>query len=171
MAATATFVPVEEYLSTTYRPDCDYVDGVLEERHVGQKDHSSFATGIPIWFWARRKSLRLKAFAELRIQVEPGRYRVPDVSVVKTPVPDEQALTSPPYIVIEILSPEDTFGKLRERLDDYLAFGVPNIWVIDSSGRAWTFTHRGLEHAMDATLRSADGMVELPLAGIGSIDA
>ena len=25
--ATASFIPVSEYLRTTYRPDCDYIDG------------------------------------------------------------------------------------------------------------------------------------------------
>ena len=39
MKATA-LVPVEEYLRTTYRPDCDYVDGEVLERNVGEKDHS-----------------------------------------------------------------------------------------------------------------------------------
>jgi hypothetical protein len=28
---TATLVPVETYLSTPYHPDCDYVDGVLDD--------------------------------------------------------------------------------------------------------------------------------------------
>jgi hypothetical protein len=31
---------VDEYLSTTYRPDCDYVDGRVVERNVGELDHS-----------------------------------------------------------------------------------------------------------------------------------
>ena len=41
--STATLVPVEEYLATIYHPDCDYVDGVLLERNVGQKDHSNLS--------------------------------------------------------------------------------------------------------------------------------
>ena len=36
----ATLVPVEEYLRTTYHPDCDYVDGEVLERNVGERDHS-----------------------------------------------------------------------------------------------------------------------------------
>jgi hypothetical protein len=35
--AAATLVSVEEYLSTSYDPDCDYVDGELEDRNVGGK--------------------------------------------------------------------------------------------------------------------------------------
>ena len=39
MAATA-LVSVEEYLSSVYDPDRDYVDGELEDRNVGEKDHA-----------------------------------------------------------------------------------------------------------------------------------
>ena len=31
---------MEEYLATSYRPDCDYVDGEIEERNLGEKEHS-----------------------------------------------------------------------------------------------------------------------------------
>jgi len=33
--AVATAVPLSEYLNTTYRPDCDYLEGELLERNVG----------------------------------------------------------------------------------------------------------------------------------------
>jgi hypothetical protein len=38
--ATGSLVSVHEYLSTSYRPDCDYVDGVVLERNLGETDHS-----------------------------------------------------------------------------------------------------------------------------------
>jgi hypothetical protein len=34
----ATLVPVEEYLSTNYDPDCEYVDGQIVERNLGGKN-------------------------------------------------------------------------------------------------------------------------------------
>ena len=37
---TATLVPLDVYLKTSYRPDCDYVDGELEDRNSGEKDQS-----------------------------------------------------------------------------------------------------------------------------------
>lgn len=40
MSATPLLIPVEEYLSTAYRPDCDYVDGEVLERNVGETPHS-----------------------------------------------------------------------------------------------------------------------------------
>jgi len=39
--ASRTLISVEKYLRTSYRPDCDYVDGEVLERNVGEKDHSS----------------------------------------------------------------------------------------------------------------------------------
>ena len=138
MATTVAEVSVHEYLRTSYRPDCDYVDGVVEERNLGHRDHALIQSQLPIWFWARRKSLRLHAVTEWRVCVAKGRYRIPDVCVVRLPVPGETVLTSPPCIAIEIISPEDTLSRLQQRLGDYLEMGVPNIWVIDpASRRGW----------------------------------
>jgi hypothetical protein len=38
--ATHLRVPVEEYLSTSYSPDPDYVDGELRQRNAGEYPHS-----------------------------------------------------------------------------------------------------------------------------------
>ena len=169
--ATAALVSPEEYLATTYHPDCDYVDGVIEERNVGQKDHSSLQSSLPIWFWTRRKTLGLQAFVEQRVRVGSSRFRVPDACVVPIPGPDEQVFTQPPYIVIEILSPDDAFPRLQERLDDYLAMGVPNIWVLDPAARrAWRITHEGHFEALDGILRTPDGRVILPVAELFTLD-
>lgn len=34
------FIPLNEYLDTSYRPDREYIDGKLRERNVGESDHS-----------------------------------------------------------------------------------------------------------------------------------
>ena len=44
--ATSSLVSVDRYLSTSYRPDCDYVDGVLLERNAGEFDHGRLQTAI-----------------------------------------------------------------------------------------------------------------------------
>ena len=36
---TGSLISIREYLNTSYRPDCDYVDGVVEERNLGELDH------------------------------------------------------------------------------------------------------------------------------------
>jgi Uma2 family endonuclease len=169
--STAALVSLQEYLATPYHPDCDYVDGVLVERHVGQKDHSKLQGEVFAWFRSHRQALGLAAFVEQRIQVAPRRYRVPDVCVVLLPEPPEQIFTHAPYICVEILSPEDTFPKLQERLDDYLLVGVANIWVLDPvSRRGWRVTREGYFEALDRVLRTSDGAVRLPIADLFTLD-
>src|ERR1700730_10790054 len=49
MATTA--VTIQEYLSTTYEPDCDYVDGEIQERNLGTFDHSRLQLAIGAYFY------------------------------------------------------------------------------------------------------------------------
>jgi Uma2 family endonuclease len=162
-------ISVEEYVGTSYRPDCDYVDGYLVARNVGLRDHSELQGGVLMWFYERRRSLCLDPFLSLRIQVSPYRFRVPDVCVVQRPEPKEQILTQPPYICIEVLSPEDTFLQMQDRFDDYLAMGVTNVWVIDpASRRAWSIAREGHLEALDSVLSTSDTKVKLPIADLFS---
>jgi hypothetical protein len=75
---------LEEYLSTSYSPDREYSDGRSVERNWGEKTHSSIQGNVFGWFWVRRKELPVRAFVEQRVQVSPTRFRIPDVTVVKT---------------------------------------------------------------------------------------
>src|SRR3954471_12818366 len=100
LMATGALASVNEYLSTSYRPDCEYIDGVILERNVGERDHSTLQGAVFAWFYSRRKELRLAAFVEQRVQVSAGRFRVPDVCVTLGGPPEEQIFTNPPFIYI-----------------------------------------------------------------------
>ena len=148
--STRTVVPVEEYLSTDYEPDCDYVDGELIDRNVGEKNRSKVQGWFVAFFYNKRAALGLHVFPELRMRLGPQKYRVPDVCVVLGPEPDEDILTAPPFLCIEILSPEDRASRMQHKLADYVAFGVPNIWVIDPrTRRAYVYTKSGMREAQD----------------------
>jgi Uma2 family endonuclease len=147
---TEELVSVREYLSSSYDPDCDYVDGVVEERNLGEKDHSSLQMAVAAYFYARRKEWGIYVYPEQRVQVSPTRFRVPDVCVVAGSEPVEQIFRTPPLICIEILSPEDRLSKVRQRLDDYLHFGVPYVWLLDPQTRkAWRCTPDGMSEVKD----------------------
>jgi len=129
--ASTTLISVSEYLNTSYRPDCDYVDGEVRERNLGEKIHAGLQFAIATWFYRHRLEWNIRVYPELRVQVSPTRFRVPDVCVLWRDAPDEQIITHPPVVCIEILSPKDTLNSLRERVIDYERFGVPDIWIID----------------------------------------
>ncbi len=139
--ASATLVPLETYLQTTYRPDCDYVDGELKERPMGEWDHGRVQGLLFAFFLARPATARVAT--DVRVQIAPTRFRVPDVVVLRPDAPDEQIITHPPLIVIEILSPADSLMSMRERINDYRTFGIANIWVVDPSDRMGYICHSG----------------------------
>jgi Uma2 family endonuclease len=122
MGALPTLISVDEYLHTVYEPDCDYVDGVVLERNVGEKDHSKAQLAILSYLWERSKRRSLFVIQSQRIRISATRYRVPDICVVAGPEPDEQIFTSPPFLCIEILSPEDRMSRMQRKIDDYLTF-------------------------------------------------
>src|ERR1700722_19915393 len=101
--AAATQISVDEYLKTTYRPDCDYVDGQVLERNLGERDHSQPQSLLAAFFLARKSEWRLWALTEQRVQVKPNRFRIPDVCVLREDAPYEQIVTAPPLICMEIL--------------------------------------------------------------------
>jgi len=110
--ATSTSVPVEVYLRTSYEPDMDYVDGELVERHVGERRHSRLQVLLAVLLSAREAKGGFHVYAEPRVRVSAGRYRIPDVCVMALPYRSEPVFTEPPHLVIEIVSPDDRPGDL-----------------------------------------------------------
>ena len=165
--STITQVSLAEYLGTVYEPDCDYVDGVVEERNVGMKRHSRTQTILSAWLFAREKHHGQRVLVEQRVQVSPSRVRIPDICLI-APDNDEEITQRPPVLWVEVLSPDDRWSRVQARLKDVLAFGVPTIWIIDPySNEAWITTADGAVKAVqDGILRCAAPSLELPLKDI-----
>jgi len=49
--------------------------------------------------------------------------------------PQPDVLTDPPLLVIEILSPDDSYSDTQERTQDYRKMGVETVWIIDPKTR------------------------------------
>jgi Uma2 family endonuclease len=97
--------------------------------------------------------------------VKRARFRVPDVSVLRSDAPREQIITHPPLIAIEILSPEDRLGRFQDGIDDYVEFGVENIWIVDSeTRRAWTADRTGLHLVQNGELTVAGTPIRVVLS-------
>ncbi|HEV3332780.1 MAG TPA: Uma2 family endonuclease [Bryobacteraceae bacterium] len=161
-----TLVPVDEYIATNYDPDYDYVDGELVDRNVGEKDHSKVQVRLIALLFNQRTALGIHVFPEQRVRLRLTRFRVPDVCVVVGDEPEEQVFTAPPFLCIEILSPEDRASRVHEKLADYLAFGVPYVWVIDPrQRRAYIYT-KSCMHEAKEVLETADPIIRVSLPDI-----
>jgi Uma2 family endonuclease len=159
MATTA--VTVQEYLSTSYRPDCDYVDGEIQERNLGTYDHGRLQLAVGSYFYTRRQEWGICTLLALRIQVSPARIRVADVCIFRGK-PVEQVPRVPPFICIEILSPDDRVSRTNERMADYFHFGVPYVWLLDPQTRkAWRCTPGAMVEVPE--LRTENPTMVVPL--------
>ncbi len=131
---SATQIPVSEYLQTSYRPDREYVDGEVRERNVGKWEHARLQYLLAVWFGHHEKEWGVVGATEWRTRVSESRIRIPDLVLVPSgPQPD--VLIEPPVLVIEILSPDDSYSDLQERSRDYRLMGVQTVWIIDPSTR------------------------------------
>jgi len=151
------FISVREYLRTSYSPDCEYVDGRIVERNVGEKGHSILQMYLGFLFMLNRDAWGIEVYPELRTKLATRLYRIPDVLVVRAGVQFESVLDQPPLIAIEVLSPDDTLGELQEKIDEYVSFGIEHIWVFDPRKRLAWRADRGGPHLVEEEALAVPG--------------
>jgi len=145
-----------EYLHTSYEDgDRDFVDGTVEERNLGERDHARLTGLILKYLMDREKEWKIYSLPEQRVQVSATRFRVPDITICRYQ-PEGSIVTEPPLAVIEILSPADTMRKMEWRIADYRAMGIECIWLVDPTDRsAWLYRD-------DRRYELPDGILEHP---------
>lgn len=165
--ATATLIPVSEYLRTTYRPDCDYIDGELKERNVGEQPHGNLQIILGAIFQNNRVIWGVRPLGDTRLQVKPTRYRIPDLMVLRNTDPKDPIIAFVPLLCIEILSKDDRLNEIQERVDDYAEMGVRDIWVINPWKRiGYSATVAGFASPDDGVLRVAGTEIAVELSEI-----
>jgi Uma2 family endonuclease len=164
MAVTSA-ISVEQYLNTSYRPDCDYVDGEVLERNLGERDHSGTQRRILLYLCTHFPKIAENVLPEQRVQIKTTRFRIPDICVLGADAPVEQIIRKAPALCIEILSKDDTMNAMMERVKDYFEMGVPVCWIINPRRReAWIATPGLLAEPADGILRA--GGIEVPLSEV-----
>ncbi len=133
--AVAAPVSVEEYLRTSYRPDRELVDGELKEKPMPTDLHGIVQSMISVWFGTHMKEWSVAPASEVRTKVQPERFRLPDISLMRFPRRFTKTQNEPPLVAIEILSDDDRFSDLANRAGDLRSMGVEHIWLIDPDRR------------------------------------
>jgi Uma2 family endonuclease len=156
---STVLVSLSEYLDTDYSPDREYVDGVVMERHVGEYPHSCVQSNLI--HRLRQRHPAIGVWPEPRVTTVPGRRnRIPDVCVTLSK-PRKPVLDTPPYLAIEILSRRDEMTDVLEKLSEYVAFGIPYIWLIDPwRQKAYRYEQARLEEVAGATISAGEFQLE-----------
>ncbi|MGA3241029.1 MAG: Uma2 family endonuclease [Bryobacteraceae bacterium] len=164
MSMNAVLAQIEEYLDTDYSPDREFVDGMVVERHVGDRGHSRVQFNVI--FSLGNRFPKLFIWPEQRVRTTRNRRRIPDVCVT-TQDPFTDVFETPPLICIEILSRRDEMSDVLEKLEEYAAAGVRYIWIVDPRLKKAFFYDGGLREVTSGVLVTADEpVVELPLAEV-----
>jgi len=136
---------VDEYLRSSFDGiDREYRDGALLERSMPDYLHGKTQALLIAFFMALRKRLSLFPCAETRMMVRAGRFLIPDVAVFHQREPG-LVPNSPPLIAIEILSPDDRLSEVRNKLEEYRAWGVAHVWLTDPHSRRLYRCDEGLQ--------------------------
>jgi Uma2 family endonuclease len=162
--STGTLIGVEEYLRTVFDgADCEYLDGEIVERNMGELPHGDIQ--VELIFRLKQASRgRLRVVSEIRIQINPRRYRVADIAVWRAGDIGKRIPTVPPFLAIEILSPEDRMVRMLPKIQEYLSIGTEWIWVIDPDERkALIYSQASPAGVVSDILRTEDPAIEIPV--------
>ena len=147
-----TQIRVEDYLRMTFEYDAEFVRGEVAERSMPNNSHSTLQFLILLQLGALAQSRAVFPRPELRLKLATDLYRIPDISVFAKE-PTDEVPSAPPLLIIEILSPDDRYSEVIEKLEEYQAWGVENIWVVDAPNRRLAlYSAIGLQNVSSLTL-------------------
>ncbi|MBD2496345.1 Uma2 family endonuclease [Nostoc sp. FACHB-280] len=142
---------VEEFLAL---PEGDityeFVDGEAVPKYkddeMSPKFFQASTTGallILLSEWAVTKGQVLSKWAVKLTQNQQDWIPIPDLTYISynrlaADWLQDEACPVAPELVIEIISPGQTFGEMAEKATDYLNAGVLRVWVVDTQARTIT---------------------------------
>jgi Uma2 family endonuclease len=127
-----------EYLATSFDgTDREYVRGEIVERSMPNFLHGEVQFELAFRFRQLRDSHRLFGCSETRMRLAPDLFRIPDIALFAGSKPAEPVPSQPPLVVIEIVSPDDRYSEMHEKLAEYQEWGVANVWVVDPQRRTF----------------------------------
>jgi Uma2 family endonuclease len=157
---------VGEYLRTSFDgPDCEYLDGEVVERNTGELPHGKAQGNIYFLLRLMADRLGILIVPEIRIRISETRYRIADVAVWRNSNIGDRIPVVPPFLVVEVLSPEDRMTRVQPKIAEYLSIGVEWIWVVDPIEKsALIFSQSNPAGALTETLRAENPTIEIRLA-------
>jgi len=136
------------------RPDlgpCELVDGRVVPLTPTGHGHgfveSNFAGELRAWARSTGSGRVLTGEVGIYIRRNPDTVRAADVLYISNERYAKRGasgyLDVAPELVVEVLSPDDRWSDVTEKLEDYFSAGVDRVWVVDAKLRQ-IFAYRSL---------------------------
>jgi Uma2 family endonuclease len=176
MATVATkLLTAEEFYDWANLPEnrdkyCELECGEIVEMSRPGKLHG-LVCGNVAWFLGVYVRQRKKGYVcandtGVVVERDPDTVRGPDVMLFEDAARIEDVEKKygeePPILAVEVLSPNDTLGKMSRRIGEQKRFGTPLIWVLDPDARNVTVYQRGKEEKVVAEGEELTGEEVLP---------
>lgn len=143
MATATKTVSYGEWLAMPIVEDAieEVVDGEIRLMPPNKTTHAKIVQALTAAFVRQLDESKIQIYGStfgLVIRKEPLTCRVPDLALfIKANVVEEDGYVhSPPELVVEVLSPSNTPARVREKLREYEAIRVPEVWVLLPDVRA-----------------------------------
>ena len=138
-----------EYLATNFgEREPEYVRGRLVERPDPDYVHSAIQALLATLL-APLRARGFRILTNVRARLAEDNYRLPDVSVFGPEQTPELFPSAAPLVAVEIVSKDERYSVLLEKLEDYAVWGVRNIWVVDPMRRCLSvYTSDGLRNVV-----------------------
>ena len=161
-------ISIERYLNrNNFRPDVDFVDGRLVGRNIGEFNHADVVGELSFRLGNKEEEWSVIGLISVRVRVSATRVRIPDLCVLDANLNHKQVIDHPPMLCIEVLGSEDTVTAMRERTQDFLDMGVPEVWIFDPWTRtAFVCTNGAMTAYKQSILRLAGSKVELDVEAV-----
>ncbi len=136
---TKTQYTPEDLLEIDDRPMPELVDGELLEREMGLRvDSIAVKVGCFLFDFIRPNRLGLLNGSQCGYQIfpdDPNKVRIPSVSFTRFDrliggKPAEGHARVAPDLVVELIWPNQTAEYVQKKMSDFLAAGVPLIWIV-----------------------------------------
>ncbi|MBW4507647.1 MAG: Uma2 family endonuclease [Scytonematopsis contorta HA4267-MV1] len=171
MPQTKTQLTLEEFFALP-ESDITYelVDGQAQPKMSPKRFHSRLTLALSLLLtqsaqnrgevgieWAVTLTRNGKDWVPIPDLLYISYSRLPDDTIT------DEACPVPPDLVIEIISPEQTFAQMTEKAADYLTAGVLRVWVVDAKAKAITIFY---PDAPLQTKRGNDSLADFFLEGL-----
>ncbi len=168
MATTTRTVTYEEWLSMKVVEDAveEVVNGEVRRMPPNKWKHALIVENLAHALNRQvneHEVLVVTTQFGLIIRKQPLTSRVPDLAmfVKKNIVEQDGYIHSAPELVVEVLSPANTRAERAEKLRDYEALGVPEVWVLSPEARTFEVLQ-----LVDGKLRTAQVVTQGQLAPV-----
>jgi Uma2 family endonuclease len=123
---------------------CELIDGrIVPMSPVGGKHgFVEFKLGRKLGQFVDERKLGWIVGGETGIYIRrnPDRIRGVDIAFISkqrlSSQPSEGFLEVVPELIVEVVSPYDTWEEMRRKLEDYFSIGVERVWIVEPENRA-----------------------------------